>query len=57
MNSTNFGYHTLNAIKDDREKGIQIEASFTKYQGLNKYQIEGVTKAATYLGKFFLVGN
>ena len=40
----NFGFHTLNAIKDDREKGIQIEASFTKYQGLNNSQIEGITQ-------------
>ena len=42
LNAYNFGFHTINGIKDEIAKGMDLASAFGKYSGLNDVQIEGM---------------
>ncbi|KTD72720.1 hypothetical protein [Legionella tucsonensis] len=43
VTARNFGYHTINAIRTEIEKGTSLEDAFVKYRDLNLPQIEAMT--------------
>ena len=46
ISAENFGWHTINIINAelDKNSSLSLEDAFTKYKGLNNFQVKGIAE-------------